>query len=107
MTATRFLVTMLASFVTLLVLWCAAGTASAATYQETCKRIPLTQAARVGETVQVCELRRVASVVSPTRTVLASHHTTRRATRVAATRVGHTTVVARLGVRGVLRVATR
>lgn len=68
MTATKFLASLLATFVTLLVIWCAAGTAHAATYQETCRRVPLLQAARVGETVEVCELHRVPSVVRPSLT---------------------------------------
>lgn len=78
MSATKFLVSLLATFVTLLVLWCAAGSAHAATYQETCRRVPLLQAARPRETVEVCELHRVAN------TVVAS--TTRA-------RTGRTTVV--------------
>lgn len=53
----------------LAVLWGTAGTAHAATYEETCHRQALTQAARPGETVEVCELRRVASIVKPARSV--------------------------------------
>ena len=52
----------------LAVLWGTAGTAHAATYEETCRRVPMLQG-KVGETVEVCELHRVASIVKPARSV--------------------------------------
>lgn len=93
MSATKFLVSLFATFVTLLVLWCSAGSASAAVYQETsCRDVPLLQSARPGETVRVCELARVPSTVEPTVSVLVPTHVyVRHATRSHA-RTGHTTV---------------
>lgn len=58
--------------VILAILWGTAGTAQAATYEETCHRQPLIQAARPGETVEVCELHRVHSTIAPSGTRLAS-----------------------------------
>lgn len=74
-----------AVLVVLLVLWCAAGTAHAAIYEEHCTRGPLHNG-RVGETVVTCDLRRVQTVVRPTtrlpgRTTVV--HYGARATRVA------------------------
>lgn len=97
MTATKFLASLLATFVTLLVLWCAAGTAHAATFQEgDCRDVPLLQSARPGETVRVCELTRYPSVVEPTVHVIVPTHVYARTAskaRHAAHRTGHTTVV--------------
>lgn len=73
--------------VILAILWSTAGTAHAAVYEETCHRQPLTQAARPGETVEVCELHRVPSRIAST---------LRRSARLAARNVrrpGVTTVV--------------
>lgn len=85
--------------VILAILWSTAGTAHAAVYEETCHRQPLTQAARPGETVEVCELHRVATVVrsAPSKARLAS-----RSVR----RPGVTTVV-HYGLRAPLRYAAR
>lgn len=84
----RFIGLALVPFVViLLVLWCSAGTAHAATYEETCHRQPLLQAARVGETVEVCELHRVPSVV--TRAPSKARHVASNARRPGVTTVMH------------------
>lgn len=91
MTANKFLATLLATFVTLCYLWCQAGTASAATFEEgPCRAVPLIQSARPGETVRVCELTRYPSVVAPTVRVVVPTHVYARTT---VRRAGHTTVV--------------
>jgi hypothetical protein len=88
-----------AMLVTLLVLWCTA--ASAATYsEENCVRRPLANG-RIGETVLECTLKRVPDVcLDPARgsRALCSH--TKGEWRTYGARVGTTTIVARLGVRG-------
>lgn len=66
--------------------------ASAATFLETCSRRPLANG-RIGETVQTCELVRL-----PAPVVRSKAHAARRA--------GVTRIVARLGVRAPVRVAS-
>jgi len=94
--ASKFLVGLFATFVALLVLWCTAGNASAATYEESCSRRPMAQGL-VGEQVTTCELRRVPSTITLASTPRQAHATHPRVRT-----PGRTTVVhygARYGVR--------
>ncbi len=62
MTANKFLTAIFATLAGLLTLWCLAGTAHAATYEETCTRRPMLQG-RAGEQVTTCELRRIPTTI--------------------------------------------
>lgn len=95
----KFLASVAALLVTLLVLWCAAGSASAAelpatapglhAYEIDCHVAPLYNG-RVGETVRVCDHVRLVMVAAPHGARAA--RTARLASRAHA-RTGHTTVV--------------
>lgn len=61
----RFVAIQFAALLAVVAVLLASRLAGAATFEETdCRAVPLTQAARPGETVVVCELRRVPSRVS-------------------------------------------
>ncbi len=90
---TQGLVLAVATFVTLLVLWCTADSAHAAVYEEgPCVRRPMAQGI-VGEQVTICELRRVPSTVRTTAPVAQRlAHAARRAGRTTVAHHGRRTV---------------